>query len=78
MQKLDAVENGHVYVVDADIISRGSPRLVDALEEVAATIHPDLFGADAPTATSAVQSPGFCVIPPVFALLAVLLIRAKR
>ncbi|KAF5056396.1 Vitamin B12-binding protein [anaerobic digester metagenome] len=78
MQRLDAVRNGHVYVVDADIISRGSPRIVDALEEVAATLHPDLFDADTPEETHAMQSPGFCTILPAFALLAVLLIWPKR
>jgi len=35
MQQLDAVRNNRVYIIDADIISRGSPRIVDALEEVA-------------------------------------------
>lgn len=78
MQRLDAVRNGHVYVVDADIISRGSPRIVDALEEVAATLHPDLFDAGAPQQTPVAQSPGFGVIPLAFAFLAVLLIRVKR
>ena len=78
MQQLDAVRNGHVYVVDADIISRGSPRIVDALEEVAATLHPDLFDAGAPQQTPVAQSPGFGVIPLAFAFLAVLLIRVKR
>ena len=78
MQRLDAVRNGHVYVVDADTISRGSPRIVDALEEVAATLHPDLFDAGAPQQTPVAQSPGFGVIPLAFAFLAVLLIRVKR
>ncbi|MCK9278048.1 MAG: helical backbone metal receptor [Methanoculleus sp.] len=78
MQRLDAVRNGHVYVVDADIISRGSPRIVDALEEVAWDLHPDLFDTGAPTATPTVQSPGFGVVPLAFAFLAVLLIRVKR
>jgi iron complex transport system substrate-binding protein len=78
MQRLEAVRNGHVYVVDADIISRGSPRIVDALEEVAGDLHPDLFDTDTPTATPTVQSPGFGVVPLAFAFLAVLLIRVKR
>lgn len=78
MQRLDAVRHGHVYVIDADTVSRGSPRIVDALEEVAATLHPDLFEAGVPAATPAVRSPGFCMIPPAFALLTVLLSRAKR
>lgn len=31
----DAVKNGRVYRIDADIISRPGPRLVDALEQIA-------------------------------------------
>ncbi len=77
MQRLSAVKNGHVYVIDADIISRGSPRIVDALEEVAQDLHPELFETDAPKATHAAQSPGFGAVSFVCALLAVLLIRRK-
>jgi iron complex transport system substrate-binding protein len=39
----DARSNGQVYAVDQDIISRGGPRIVDALEAFAAAIHPELF-----------------------------------
>jgi len=78
MQRLKAVRDGHVYVVDADIISRGGPRIVDALEEVAATLHPDLFGTSAQKTTPAARSPGFGVIPLACALLAVFLLRVKR
>lgn len=38
-----AVKNGRVYRIDADLISRPGPRLVDALEKLAAMLHPDLF-----------------------------------
>ncbi|MGI8811536.1 MAG: ABC transporter substrate-binding protein [Pyrinomonadaceae bacterium] len=34
-----AVKNGRVYRINADIISRPGPRLVDALEEIAADLH---------------------------------------
>jgi iron complex transport system substrate-binding protein len=78
MQRLKAVRNGHVYVVDADIISRGSPRIVDALEEVAKDLHPDLFGTGTQTATPAVQSPGFGGMAFTGALFVAFLIRAKR
>ncbi len=78
MQRLKAVQDGHVYVVDADIISRGSPRIVDALEEVATTLHPDLFGASAQKTTPAARSPGFGVIPLACAFFAVFLLRVKR
>ncbi|KUL02234.1 MAG: Prenyltransferase/squalene oxidase [Methanoculleus marisnigri] len=78
MQRLEAVRNGHVYVVDADIISRGSPRIVDALEEVAGDLHPDLFGTDAPIATPAVQSPGSGGMALTGALFIDFLLRTKR
>ncbi len=42
--RLKAVRNGRVYVIDADIVSRPSYRLVYALEEFARFIHPELFG----------------------------------
>lgn len=35
-----AVKKGRVYRVNADIISRSSPRLVDALEQIAESLHP--------------------------------------
>jgi len=36
---LSAVKNGHVYTVNADIISRPGPRIADAAEEVSRIIH---------------------------------------
>ena len=36
-----AVKNGRVYRINADILSRPGPRLVDALEEIAKYLHPD-------------------------------------
>jgi len=43
LKDVKAVKNGRVYVVDADIVSRPSYRLVYALEEFARFIHPELF-----------------------------------
>lgn len=78
MQGLKAVQSGHVYVIDTDIISRGGPRIVDALEEVAAILHPGTFGAGAPKAAQTVQSPGFGAMALVGALFGVFLFRAKK
>ncbi|MCK8517992.1 ABC transporter substrate-binding protein [Methanoculleus sp. 7T] len=78
MQRLDAVRNGHIYIINADIISRGGPRIVDALEEAAGDLYPDLFGTGAPKATPAVQSPGFGAIPLTCALFIVFMTRVKR
>jgi len=38
-----AVRNGRVYKINADIISRPGPRLVDALEQIAKDLHPERF-----------------------------------
>lgn len=35
-----AVKNGKVYKINADILSRPGPRLVDALEQIAGYLHP--------------------------------------
>ena len=37
-----AVKNGQVHKVNADILSRPGPRLVDALEQIAFLLHPDV------------------------------------
>jgi iron complex transport system substrate-binding protein len=39
----EAVRNGRIYTIDDDILSRPGPRLVDALEQLAKMIHPELF-----------------------------------
>lgn len=38
-----AVKNGRVYKVNADLLSRPGPRLVDALEQIARYLHPEKF-----------------------------------
>lgn len=41
--QLPAVKNGRILVVDSNLFDRPSPRIVDALETLAAKIHPELF-----------------------------------
>lgn len=43
LAQTDARMNGRVYSVDQDLVSRGGPRIVDALEIFAEEIHPELF-----------------------------------
>jgi len=43
VQSLKAVQNNHLILVDADVISRSGPRIVDAIEMVAKLIHPECF-----------------------------------
>lgn len=38
-----AVTNGRVYKINADLLSRPGPRLVDALEQIAKLLHPEKF-----------------------------------
>ena len=38
-----AVKNNAIYIVDGDIVSRYSPRIVIVLEQFAKILHPDLF-----------------------------------
>lgn len=60
---LSAVKNHQVYAVDADVISRAGPRIVDAVEQVAAIVRSwreDEAAADAsarPAATA--RAPGY-------------------
>ena len=42
---LTAVKNGHVYVIDDNIIARPGPRLAEGLRELAKMIHPEAYAA---------------------------------
>lgn len=46
LENIDARHNNRVYEIDADLPSRPGPRIVDALEELARLIHPEIFGYD--------------------------------
>lgn len=60
---LSAVRNNRVYAVNADIISRPAPRIVDATEQVARLLHPECFTDPVATPDETpgvpVKSPGF-------------------
>jgi len=79
---LSAVKNNHVYSVNADIISRPAPRIVDATEQVARLIHPECFTqATTPlgaTPTTPVKSPGFCAGSAVLLISLIILLRRGR
>jgi iron complex transport system substrate-binding protein len=42
-ENIAAVQNGQIYLLNGDAVSRPGPRLVDMLEETARDLHPDLF-----------------------------------
>ena len=39
----DAFKDNRIYTINTDIVSRTGPRIVDALEEMAKIIHPEVF-----------------------------------
>ena len=39
---IPAVKNGKIYSIDTDLISRASPRIVDAIEQMARLFHPEI------------------------------------
>jgi iron complex transport system substrate-binding protein len=43
-QSLSAVKNHKIYQLDADMVARASPRIIDALEQLEAIFHPEIFG----------------------------------
>lgn len=44
LRVLQAVQQGRVFVVDSDIVSRPGPRVTQALRIFASIIHPEIFG----------------------------------
>lgn len=44
LKNTQALLNGRVYKIDGDLIDRPGPRVVEALEQMAQFIHPELFG----------------------------------
>ncbi len=43
---IDAVQNGKIHGVDADLVTRPGPRIIDGLELISKYIHPELFDED--------------------------------
>lgn len=79
---LSAVKNHRVYAVNADIISRPAPRIVDATDQVARLIHPECFrqatSSPGPETTTPVRSPGFCAGSAVLLISLIILLRRGR
>ena len=42
-KEISAVSDTRIYVIDADLILRPSPRIVEGLEEIAKAMHPEAF-----------------------------------
>ena len=76
MQSLSAVQNERVYVVNADIIDRGGPRIVEGVEALAEIAHPDIFGEYGGN-TNTVVSPGFGILCVLAGLCVCLAVRRK-
>lgn len=44
LSQVDARKFGRIYEIDADLVDRFGPRVVDALEQFAHYLHPEVFG----------------------------------
>jgi iron complex transport system substrate-binding protein len=44
LEETDARVNNRIYGIDTDLVGRPGPRIVEALEQFAVFIHPELFG----------------------------------
>ncbi len=42
-KNISAVKDGRVYAIDGDLVSVAGPRFVEAIEELARLLHPDIF-----------------------------------
>ncbi|HDQ04354.1 MAG TPA: cobalamin-binding protein [Deltaproteobacteria bacterium] len=42
IDEIPAIKNGRIYPIDIDLISRASPRIVDAIEQMALIFHPEI------------------------------------
>jgi len=45
LKNTEALKKGAVYKIDANLLSRPGPRLIDGLEEVVKVLHPELFSS---------------------------------
>ena len=43
MRGLTAVKESRIYLVNADLVDRAGPRIIEAIEQVAAKLHPEAF-----------------------------------
>lgn len=77
LSRLDAVKNNRVILIDTDVISRGGPRIVDALEEVAEALHPELFAESISDVSDPPQSSP-CAVIVLVAFFAVSVFIMKR
>ena len=73
-QQIPAVKNNHICVVNADLISRGGPRIIDAVEEVAGILHPTLFPEFAPVETATASGSQSAGMEPFIVPLSLLVI----
>lgn len=75
--QLKAVKNNQVYVVSADLMDRGGPRISETLDILATIYHPTEMGKSYSDGSSGVATPGFSVVSLVLGALAALFI-ARR
>lgn len=76
-----AIRDDRVFLIDTDTVDRSGPRIVDALEQFAEDIHPELSGNGTSVATptnTGAQGPGFGTLLSCVACIGAALVAMKR
>ena len=68
LSTLTAVKTGNIYIMNADLIDRGGPRIPETIEQLAQIAHPEIFG-EYTQYSSTVASPGFSPVVVLVGLL---------
>ena len=71
LSRLKAVRENHLILVDSDSISRGGPRIVGAVEQVAQSIHPECYSPKTIVPGGVMPShasPGYGTLPAILSL----------
>ncbi|MFA5294800.1 MAG: helical backbone metal receptor [Methanoregulaceae archaeon] len=78
--RVTAIRTNQVHLIDTDTVDRAGPRIVDALEQFAEDIHPELSGNETPVAIPmpGARAPGFGTVITLAACLGAGLIAMRR
>lgn len=78
--QVSAIRNHRVYLIDSDTVDRSGPRIIDALEIFAESIHPELFGNKTlvVTPTKEARLPGFGTLIACVACIGAGLVAMRR
>ncbi|HJJ36282.1 MAG TPA: helical backbone metal receptor [Methanocorpusculum sp.] len=77
LRELSAVKNRQVYIMHADLIDRGGPRIVEAITYLSQICHPEIYGEYTQFQETTASTPGFGIVGFLGVLGAALLLRRR-